>query len=97
MSTITIGSPKQIAWAEAIRADKTDELHRVTTNLVVKANDAGDAAVRAELYRQRDLVLAWIDTKADARWWIDNRKYSINWLAYHNIAEIKGLAPTDDQ
>ena len=97
MSTITIGSPKQIAWACDIRADKVDELHNLTTNLVVKANDAGDAAVRAELYRQRDLVLAWIDTKADARWWIDNRKYSINWLAYHNIAEIKSLDEETDR
>ena len=97
MSTITIGSPKQIAWAEDIRADKVGELHRVTTNLVVKANDAGDAAVRAELYRQCDLVLAWIDTKTDARWWIDNRKYSINWLAYHNIAEIKSLDEETDR
>ncbi|MEG9884162.1 MAG: hypothetical protein V6Z86_06015 [Hyphomicrobiales bacterium] len=63
-----VGSPKQIAWAEAIRADKFDDLNvelnhaeRPTSGEAAHIADLHQWLVRGKLY------------ETSAKWWIDHR------------------------
>ena len=53
------GSPKQIAWAETIRAEIIEDLERSIAGAVL--SDAGKEAI------------AMLRGVAGAKWWIDNR------------------------
>jgi len=54
------GSPKQITWAEKIRADLLKKIER---DLITFATDA----------TSHPSIRAWLGSQADAKWWIDNR------------------------
>lgn len=74
------GSPKQIAWAEDIRAKllpKVETLVRDLERLVRTYRERGDAE-RAEKANARlaraQSVSYRLATQASAKWWIENRE-----------------------
>jgi len=71
------GTPKQIAWAEKIRANSLKELEGLLahgkmtiTDLMAMQDAPGEAAVAQKIVLQND-----------ASWWIDNRNLYIKELA----------------
>ena len=76
------GSPKQIAWAEQIRASKAKEIGEY----LEQAKVACDAETRTRI----ENVLGYIlQNKGKASWWIDNRKDSPAILIRNNFREAE--------
>ena len=72
------GSPKQIAWAESIRADRLDKvrqsLDKAMDSVVRVLSGYDGASIIADHKALYAEVTAHIAAKADARWWIDHRQ-----------------------
>lgn len=76
------GSPKQIAWAEQIRADQMKKIDAYLEQAKV--------ACDAETLKRIENVLSYIlQHKANAGWWIDNRKDSPAILIRNNFREAE--------
>lgn len=75
-----IGSEKQIAWAEKIKAQKLTELDA----LIAKSTTALDDAPQ----EVKDAISA-LRNIDDARYWIDNRDCGVQYM-------LKGLHTGDD-
>ncbi len=74
-----IGSDKQIAWAETIRAEKLAEMNRLAEQIDVnaaadKAHAENPKVASADQARE---ALASIRGNTSSRFWIDNRSSSI--------------------
>ena len=69
MSTITIGSPKQVAWAEDIKA----QVIRAFDKALSFREERGELnRDHPTVQRQERQIRRWLETKTDASWWIDN-------------------------
>ncbi|NNM75088.1 hypothetical protein [Enterovirga aerilata] len=88
------GTPKQIAWAEEIRAAALAEAERVYPQKKVEAmrtvarllkGENGDKE-RARLARY-DAAMAKLTTETSANWWIDNRDASRTYVYDAVIAD----------
>lgn len=95
------GSEKQINWALTIRAEKMADLDTVYNKIVAAANDDADKIANAKLDLQAfKKVFA---SFTDAKFWIDNRNYSVkeiirlNNLAATIKAEIENLKNAVDE
>lgn len=76
------GSPKQIAWAEQIRAAQMKKIDAYLEQAKV--------ACDAETLTRIENVLSYIlQQKANAGWWIDNRKDSPAILIRNNFREAE--------
>ena len=76
------GSPKQIAWAEQIRAGKMKEIGEY----LEQAKEACDA----ETLKRIEHVLGYIrQNMAKASWWIDNRNLGPAILIRNNFREAE--------
>lgn len=76
------GSPKQIAWAEQIRASKAKEIGEYLEQAKV--------ACDAETLKRIERVLSYIRQNMDkASWWIDNRNNSPAILIRNNFREAE--------
>lgn len=76
------GSPKQIAWAEQIRASKAKEIGEYLEQAKV--------ACDAETLKRIERVLGYIlQNKGKASWWIENRKDSPAILIRNNFREAE--------
>lgn len=77
------GSPKQVAWAETIRAEMLDGLAREQNRLTELLGDG--VSKRGELREKRlghiGAALKALPEIASARWFIDHRDYGPNGLA----------------
>jgi len=62
------GTPKQIAWAEKLRADRFEEMDNAAKK-VGKASAAEAAAADARVARFTN----WLKGQTEAKFWIDNR------------------------
>lgn len=73
-----IGSPKQIAWAESIRAKQLAQLQALDAKLAVAPATANPEAVRIG----REIIASMI-ARTDAKAWIDGRDTACDsyWLA----------------
>lgn len=88
------GSPKQVAWAETIRADIHDELTTRLTELLEVEAAGGGAEVREKWARRLEhirTVLAALPDIASARWYIDHRDHGMNGLV--RMAEQGRISP----
>ena len=76
------GSPKQIAWAEQIRASKAKEIGEYLEQAKV--------ACDAETLKRIEHVLGYIrQNMAKASWWIDNRNIGPAILIRNNFREAE--------
>lgn len=76
------GSPKQIVWAEQIRASKAKEIGEYLEQAKV--------ACDAETLKRIERVLGYIlQNKGKASWWIDNRNNSPAILIRNNFREAE--------
>lgn len=76
------GSPKQIAWAEQIRADQVKKIDAYLEQAKV--------ACDAETLKRIEHVLGYIrQNMAKASWWIDNRNNSPAILIRNNFREAE--------
>ena len=62
------GTPKQIAWAEKLRADRFEEMDNAAKK-VGKASAAEAAAADERVARFTN----WLKVQMEAKFWIDNR------------------------
>lgn len=74
LPTLT-GSPKQVAWAEVIRAVKVAELRELQSKLVETPENTEKVAAARSIIESRI-------AKSEAKYWIDNREreYGRTWL-----------------
>lgn len=97
---VLTGSPKQIAWAETLRAqamDKVaaerDEIRRLTSRAAAGAGPTGGFYA---LMRENSAALDHIEAKlreiTNSRWWIDNRGYATNKMVIHIAARDLGVS-----
>lgn len=76
------GSPKQIAWAEQIRADQMKKIDAYLEQAKV--------ACDAETLKRIERVLSYIrQNMAKASWWVDNRNNSPAILIRNNFREAE--------
>ena len=75
------GSPKQIAWAEDIRADFFDTLKNKKWN----ENNSQEMALKAA-------AIELFSGKASAKWWIENREKRFAVIMHEHIAELFKMA-----
>lgn len=68
------GSPKQIAWAETIRAEKIAQLNALAARLAGGSNEGKVAMART--------IIADRIARTSAKYWIDNRtqEYDQEWV-----------------
>lgn len=64
--SITTGTDKQITWASSIKST-------VVSHLKTEAERYADWPDYAEIEAPLTNLLAALDKKTDAKWWIDNR------------------------
>ncbi len=76
------GTPKQVPWAEKLRAELINKLDYLQKSL--KFEDESQKALSAMAFDQfRD---AWRE-KTDAKWWIDQRRMTVRDIS-RRVAEI---------
>lgn len=71
MTSMTNGSPKQIEWADKIKAGKLASLPTYMSN-DLDNTDRTDAVV-AKVTAQYEAAAAYLNTIDDAQWWIDRK------------------------
>ena len=88
------GSPKQIAWAETLRAKKITEFE-AAADVLGKKYIARSKAARAELADALALLHHEVFGEAASRYWIDARDgQSITYETLGETIKARGLAPT---
>ena len=71
------GTPKQVEWAERIRAHKLEELEAYYADLFARAKRAGQTAPPAEaIAKAKAQIVAKLNRRTSASWWIDHRESS---------------------
>lgn len=78
------GSPKQIAWAESIRAKQVAQLQALDAKLAVAPATANTEAVRIG----REIIASMI-ARTDAKAWIDGRDTACD--SYWLSAQVKSM------
>ena len=77
------GSPKQISWAETIRAGLIDQLERIEARM-----EASDTQIDAGALAAFGAVERRLRTEQSCRWWIDNRSASVADLTRAEHAQL---------
>lgn len=91
------GTPKQVAWAEEIRARRVNELNDMAGKAIarcewdIQAHPENAEILQKELNKtkaEKERTLSWIRSKTEAKFWIDTR-YCIGFFNAHRseIAE----------
>jgi hypothetical protein len=86
-----VGSPKQVEWAERIRAGVVGEARALFDRLIPSrpGERGASAADIAKARRAADTAIRELVTsQTSARWWIDGRSTSVRTLVtpYYNAA-----------
>lgn len=81
-----IGSPKQIAWAETIRAEKVAQLRFLAERLAAAPADAPGMDVARKIIAERL-------GRTEAKWWIDFARQATYDAAWLKAKIAKATAP----
>lgn len=82
------GSPKQIAWAETIRAEKMAEMRQLL-DLINEHPVPVEARILAAIHSLHEELQA----QSASRWWIDNRGESVKDMVRARLDLLKEIAP----
>ena len=74
-----VGSPRQVDWAESIRAQKLRELAKIQAQVEVAPGTDEEKAIHLG-------AIQAVHNKRDSIWWIDNRNESIYQLIKAELA-----------
>ena len=84
-----VGSEKQVAWAESLRAEFG---RRIDAHLKPALDATRERAPRERLLRTRRQLYAWLNHKTDARWFIENRELAGAALVARAATEDRTIA-----
>ena len=88
-----VGSPKQIAWAETIRAEKIAEVARIEA--VIDSADRDPATpIEVQGAAAFEQMRARYQFETSAKWWIDTRDQSVRDQVVALVRAAQAVVPT---